>query len=91
MFSLARVLLSRCLIGPHRQPRFVTRRCILVQDAFLDRLIDHGNGVRQHCLNLVILPGVERRPQLLDIGPDLGPITAIDQAPLLILADPLLC
>src|ERR1051325_1966811 len=54
-FDLARLLLSRCLVGPNRQPRLVTRSRILVHDALLDRLVDHGNGDRQHLLDFISL------------------------------------
>src|SRR5689334_16950575 len=90
-FSLARLLLSRCLIGLNGQPRLVTCSRILVHDTLLDRLVDHRNGLRQYLLNLISLARVERRAHLLDVGPNLGSMTTINHAPLLTLPNALLC
>ena len=40
-FSGYLLVLLSYLIRLHRQSRFVTRGCVLVHDALLDRLVDH--------------------------------------------------
>jgi len=90
-FGMLAGLFSSHLIRANCQPRLVTRRSVLVQDALLDRLVDHRHGIGQNLLNFVTLARVERRPQLLDIRPDLGLMAAINGATLLALPHALLC
>ena len=90
-FGMLAGLFSSHLIRSNCQPRLVTSRSVLVQDALLDRLVDHGHGIRQNLLNLVALACVERRPQLLDIRSDLRLVTTVDGATLLALSYALLC
>ena len=90
-FGMLAGLFSSHLIRANCQPRLVTRRSVLVQDALLDRLVDHGNGDWQHLLDFVSVAGIERRPHFLNIGSNLRPVTAINQAPLLILSHALFC
>lgn len=62
-----------------------------MEDALLDRLVDHGDGIRQNLLNFVTLARVERGPQLLDVRSDFGLVATIDDATLLVLSHALLC
>ena len=84
-------LFSRHLIRANCQPRLVTCGSVLVQDALLDRLVDHRNCIRQNVLNLVRLARIERRPQLLDLRSDLCLVATINGATLLALPYALLC
>ena len=49
-----------------RQTRFVARRRIPVENAFLHRLVDERDRLRQQLLRLLRVTGVERRAQFLD-------------------------
>ena len=83
-------LLSR-LVRANCQPRFVSRRRVLVHDALLHGLVDHCHDLRKHILHVLALARVERRTQLLDISPDLRAMASINDASFLTLSDALLC
>ncbi len=73
----------------HRQSRFITRRRVFMQNAFVDSFVNCRNRRRQQFLTLIFIARGYRRAKFLDLRPQITAIAAIYGAAFFILSDAL--
>ena len=75
---LRRLWRGGSVVDVHRQPRFVARRGVAVQDAFVDRFIYRRNGFGQQRLRRLPVVRGEGGAEFLDRGTKTAAMAAID-------------
>ena len=74
-----------------RQSRFVTGSSVLMDDPFVDSLIDQRHGREQEFRARLLIVRRDRRTQFLDRRTELAAVAAVDLVPFRVLTDPLFC